>query len=509
MKTIRRSVQDILAGAFLFFVLAIAPGVSAATSELWGVHGELWNVQSRLPDFSYAGYHCGESSLPSVPPGVSVKSFGAKGDGQTDDTAAFQAALAAVTSGAIEIPPGRYVLTDILNITHAGVVLRGAGPEKTVLFFPRPLNEIKPNMTKNTGGRPTSGYSWSGGLVWFKGNLGERPLAKVIAAARRGDTALRLADARSLQVGQRIVISQHDNPDNSLAAHLYSGDPGNTGKLNGTTRTRLICRIVKMDGDEIHFDRPLRCDIELRWNPVIQNFVPTVRESGVENLAFEFPNTPYRGHFDEAGFNAVALDGVSDCWARNLRILNADSGIFVGGCFCTVQGVVLESLRKKEKGGSTGHHGFSFSGQDNLFADFDFRTQFIHDISVDGGAAGNVSAHGRGEDLCFDHHKRTDYENLFTDIDIGAGTHLWRHGGGKDLGKPCAARGTFWNLRAARPQSYPAPDFGPESINVIALQTASPSQKNPAGRWFETLPPGEIVPQDLHQAQLARRLELR
>jgi hypothetical protein len=87
--------------------------------------------------------------------------------------------------------------------------------------------------------------------------------------------------------------------------------------------------------------------------------------------------------------------------------MNADSGIFLNGCFCTAQGIVIESARKPDKNGSTGHHGFSFSGADNLFTAFDFRTQFIHDISVDGGASGNVTAGGKGVDLCLDHQKHT------------------------------------------------------------------------------------------------------
>src|SRR6185369_10706586 len=152
--------------------LGLALSANGAFSALWGRNGESWTPKSRLPDFSYAGYHCGEQPLPDLSPGVSVKTFGAKGDGRTDDTAAFLQALATVKKGAIEVPPGRYVITDILEINHSGVVLRGAGPDKTVLFFPKPLQKVKPDLGKTTTGRPTSNYSWSGGFVWFKGNLG-------------------------------------------------------------------------------------------------------------------------------------------------------------------------------------------------------------------------------------------------------------------------------------------------------------------------------------------------
>jgi hypothetical protein len=235
-----------------------------------------------------------------------------------------------------------------------------------------------------------------------------KTLASVSATAKRGDTALTVWAADQLQAGQRIQVYQHDNPDNSLATELYSGDPGNTGKLRGSAKTTFVCRVTKLTGNTIHIDRPLRCDIKREWKAQIRTFEPTVTESGVENLCFEFPNTPYRGHFTELGYNAVAMNQCSDCWARNLKIINSDSGLYLSGFFCTAQEIVIESARHPDKLGTTGHHGFTFTGCDNLFTDFDFRTQFIHDIGVDGGATGNVASKGKGVDLCFDHPGATD-----------------------------------------------------------------------------------------------------
>jgi hypothetical protein len=488
----------------------LASSLQAATSDLWGTNGELWTAASRLPDFSHAGYRCGETPLPHLPPGVSVSKFGAKGDGIADDTKAFQEALATVTNGAIEIPPGRYRITDILEIKNAGVVLRGAGPHRSILFFPKPLNDIKPNWGATTAGRRTSNYSWSGGFVWFRGNFGERPLATVAAPGKRGDYALTLTDSAKLYMGQRVEIFESDTPDNSLATELYSGDPGNTKNLEGTTHAALVCRITKIKGRRIEFDRPLRCAVEQKWHAQIRSFAPTVTESGVEDLCFEFPASPYGGHFTELGNNAVAFTGVSDCWARNLVITNADSGIFPNGMFCTIQNIVFESSRRPDPAlQCTGHHGINFEGTDNLYTGFDYRTRFVHDISVDHCAAGNVMAGGRGIDLCFDHHERANFENLFTDIDAGAGLRLWTCGGGMALGKHCGARGTFWNIRVDRPQAFPPANFGPASMNFVALQIDSPSVKDMNGRWYEAMRPNDIYPQDIHAAQLARRLKAR
>ena len=174
-------------------LLGAAVGFAAEHSALWGERGEKWNPRSRLPDFSFAGYHRGEQALPNVPPGVSVKDFGAKGDGVTDDTQAFLAAIAKVERGAIEVPAGRYRITGLLEITRSGVVLRGAGPDKTVLVCPKPLNDIKPNWGATTTGQRTSNYSWSGGFITVRGSFGSKKLTDVTVAAKRGDR-----DARQL-----------------------------------------------------------------------------------------------------------------------------------------------------------------------------------------------------------------------------------------------------------------------------------------------------------------------
>jgi hypothetical protein len=494
---------------FSALMICLVVSACAATSDLWGTNGELWSAGGRLPDFSFAGYHCGEAPLPNVPAGVSVKDFGARGDGVTDDTAAFLKAIAGA-KGAIEIPPGRYVITDILEIKRSGVVLRGAGAEKTILYFSKPLQEIRPLWSATTTGQKTSEYSWAGGLIWFKGSFGGRVLADVIAEAKRGENVLRVSTPKKFHVGQRVEIYQKDNPDNSLAVEMYSGDAGNITNLLGGSHASLVCRILKITGNEIQFDRPLRLAVKLQWHPQIRSFEPTVTESGVENLRLEFPAAPYPGHFKEMGFNGVAFSGVADCWTRNLVITNCDSGVFPNGVFCTMQDIVFETSRQPDSTlHCTGHHGFDCAGDDNLFIGFDYRQKFIHDISVEHCAGGNVIANGRGIDLCLDHHVCAPYENLFTDIDAGAGTRLWFCGGGEALGKHCAARGTFWNIRAAKPQKYPPAEFGPPSMNFIALQTASPSEKTPDGKWFEAIPPDQIFPQDLHAAQLARRLSAR
>jgi len=489
-----------------WLLMANVPASGAQHSLLWGERGEKWNPQSRLPDFSFAGYRYGEKPLPNVARGVSVKDFGAKGDGMTDDSQAFFDALEKVRSGAIEVPAGRYRITRLLEINRPNVVLRGAGPDKSILFFPTPLNDIKPNWGATTTGQRTSNYSWSGGFITVRGSFGSKKLADVNGSPQRGERLLTVSSADGLRIGQEVEVYQADTPDNSLAVHLYSGDSGPVQNLKGRARTSLVARIVAIDGLRVTLNRPLRSDVRSEWKPQLRAFMPTVTESGVENLGFEFPLTPYAGHFTELGFNPVALSGVAHCWVRNIRVVNADSGPYISGVFNTVDGLVLESTRPVDKQQCTGHHGLSLGGADNLATRFDIRTRFIHDITVSGFCSGNVVVNGRATDLALDHHRYAPHENLFTDLDAGAGTRLWKCGGGADLGKHCGARGTFWNIRAAKPFSHPPAAFGPPSMNLVALETTAVSETALDGKWFEAIKPAEIQPQNLHEAQLRRRL---
>ena len=175
-------------------------------SALWGKNGEAWSPVGRLPDFSFAGYARGERSIPDSPATHNIRDFGARGDGVTDDSAAFQRAVAAVDSGVILIPAGRYLITDIIDINKSNLVLRGEDPARTILYFPKPLNDIRPDWSKTTTGIRTSNYSWAGGFIWVKGSLGLQKLADITRPAARGATTLTLASTDGLSVGDAIAV---------------------------------------------------------------------------------------------------------------------------------------------------------------------------------------------------------------------------------------------------------------------------------------------------------------
>lgn len=475
-------------------------------SALWGEAGERWSQDGRLPDFSFAGYRRGEKPLPVLDTTHNVRDFGAVGDGEHDDSDAFLKAIAAVDAGVIFIPEGRFVITQLIVIDKPNIVLRGAGPDKTTLYFPTPLNDIVPNWGATTGGRRTSNYSWSGGFITIRGDYQSDRLADISSATRRGGNTIVVDDPAPFAVGQEVEIQVKDDEKDSLAMHLYDEDPRvGIENLKRRTKASIVTRITAIDGAQITLDRHLRFDLRPEWQPAVHRFEPTVTECGIEDLRFEYPNTPYKGHFTELGFNAFAITRASHCWVRNVHVHNADSGGFVSGVFNTVDGITFTSEREIDKGRrATGHHGMTLK-DDSVCTRFEFQCKFVHDVTVS-GSAGSVYSNGRGVDMSFDHHCRAPHGNLFTNIDVGKGGEVWRSGGGAALGAHCGARGTFWNIRAEKPMAPPGENFGPWSLNLIGVNLGLPEATDLTKRWYEHNGTEGVLPLNLHEAQLARRL---
>ncbi len=493
-------------------VLAGTPG-EGAYSRLWGEGGAGWNSDSRLPDFSFAGFERGEAPLPEFEDAVvhNVRDFGAVGDGETDDTEAFQSAIRAAENedgpAVVRVPGGEYVITGFLDIRRSRVVLRGEGPGDTTLFFPRTLTDVEPNWGATTGGRRTSNYSWSGGFLRIRGGDSGRPVSRVAEQAARGARSLTLAESGNLAPEDTVRLLMEDDDAQSLAHVLYAGEPGPIENLRGHIRTSQVFRVTGVDGNRVELDRPLRFEVREEWNPRLHTFEPAVTHSGIEGMTLKFPGGDYEGHFTELGYNGIAIDGgVAHAWVRDVHMRNPESGIFVSGRFCTVRGIRIDSERSPSDRNHVGHHAITLGGEDNLLEDFAIDGRYIHDITVSRGSFGNVLAGGRATDLNLDHHRRAPYENLFTDLDAGAGTRLWASGGGAGLGRHAAARNTYWNIRSTNPIAMPPDRFAPPQINIVGVNMDTAPVMEEEGRWIEPIDPEQLRPRNLYEAQLRHRL---
>jgi hypothetical protein len=66
-----------------------------------------------------------------------------------------------------------------------------------------------------------------------------------------------------------------------------------------------------------------------------------------------------------------------------------------------------------------------------------------------------VFASGRGVDLNMDQNREANCSNLFSNLDLGAGTRPFNSGGAGNRGAHSGAYSTFWNLRANKPLQLP------------------------------------------------------
>lgn len=489
--------------AVSFSALAIG---RAETSKLWGTAGENWSPESRLPDFSFAGYHSSRKPIPASPRSANVKDFGAKGDGETDDTEAFLTAIQTAPNGVLFIPEGKYKITQILRVTRPGIVLEGEGPDRSTLFFPLPLEKAAGPGKHNA---PSGSWSWDGGFIWFEGNNGGEHLAQVTAPARRGATTFKVNQTEPFYVGQRVRLIMV-NTDGALGRELHAGKAEASKLLIGKTLVDFSCTVTAVGLGEISVDRPIRTDVRPSWKPAFYTDLPSVEDVGIEQLTIAFPMTRYAGHHKEPGYNAILFQGVSNGWVRDVHIVNADCGVIFRSRskFCTIKRVVLRTDPGRARGAWEGHHGFEVAdlSQDNLISEFEITARVLHSISLTSMAAGNVFMKGRGTDLHFDHHRKGPYENLFTEIDAGQGSDLWMSGGDEDAGPHSGARETVWNVTAQKPQSLP--DYAIQ-MNVAGL-TGAVSRPffdlKKYDNWVEGIAPDALVPANLFESQLARRL---
>jgi len=187
-------------------------------------------------------------------------------------------------------------------------------------------------------------------------------------------------------------------------------------------------------------------EVRRKWTPEIQAFVPSVEGSGVEDLTIQFPWTPVGKHLREEGFNGIFLHGCAHCWARNVNIINPDSGIIAeASFFSTATRITLgvTKTRGNKADPYEGHIGLAGSmfSSDLIFTNFTIKGRWRHDLTARGAARVAFSG-GSGTDLNMDGHRRAPYGILFHNIRLGAGLRPFSSGGKKDSGRPFGTLGS-------------------------------------------------------------------
>ena len=495
-----------------------------------------------LGDFRHAGYRRG-GATPHPRVVAHVKHYGARGDGVTDDAPAFNAAVRAAGEaggGTVLIQPGTYRLSSPIFMHWSGVVLRGASPERTVLYFDRPLKEgYRDNWQ---AAKNQDRWSWAGGQIWvipepvlrkleaeeWLGTEGWIPGAELasVAAAPRGATDLSVSSTAGLRAGQMVLLETTNPADASLLRHL-AGDttgasaynwpakapqlvPGTSGFYPQYGTLQWPVRIQEvLDATTVRLSQPVKHDLSPAWPSVLRELGPAVTEVGVERLTIRNKVLPQTKHNQNPGSNGVHFQAAHDCWASQVRVENVDVGFGLTGAKSI-------SMTDVTVAGRASHHPFVIRMQshDNLISDFTIEPftvplgagAIVHGLNAEGLSSGNVYRSGTMAEGTFDSHRALPFENLRTDITL---VNTGGVGGSAQSGPYFGARTTNWGvtITSGRPYAVCLGDIAPRSVTV-GVQGASKDTSQlpadfPGGRAalqsLTDLAP--VRPRDLYLAQ--------
>jgi hypothetical protein len=449
-------------------------------------------IQSKtnyLPDFSYAGYHFGESQIPeSQGKIINATDFGVKANDGLDDSKALLKAVKAANAVdgdvILQLPAGTIILSEIVYIERSNFVFRGAGSgEKgTEIYCPRPmmylkdpesLAELREYLTtldkrqrepENNVDLPFSQYAWSGGFIWTQ-IPGERvksyldkyeptpnPLAKV-SSGNMGEHVINVSEVKGLKVGDIVELQlfNKEGENGEIIKDLYKGanvKPGSHHwKFPKLPIVRQQVEITKISNSKITIKTPLTIAIKPGYHAQLVEW-KYLNEVGIEHIRFTFPDIPRVAHHVEPGNNAIFLTRVFNSWVKDVTITNADSGILCEEISnVTIQDIVTD-------GPHMSHYTVTLGGVHNvLVKNLKIYNKAVHPLSFNTFATKNVYQNCEiFADALLDQHSGANHQNLFDHITVHItpdknNSYYLFGGGGAEYWKPShGPYSTFWNL---------------------------------------------------------------
>ncbi|MBD3418491.1 MAG: dockerin [Chitinivibrionales bacterium] len=221
--------------------------------------------------------------IPHYAATVNVMDFGAEADGTTDDHDAFAAAIASLPSrgGVVFIPAGTYNIGSTINLS-SGIILRGAGSDKTKLLFS--MANSSPCIEA---------------VTYQRGDWKD-----VASGFDKGSRELVLSDASEFSVGDFVEIQQDND-----ASLMYTQSTWNVSWAENSVGQILV--VESIAGNTLTVDKPLYHSYSASLNPQIrtQGFVT---HAGVEKLFVKKTVNSADGgtfHFKNAAY----------CWVREVE----------------------------------------------------------------------------------------------------------------------------------------------------------------------------------------------
>jgi len=349
--------------------------LAASPPGLWGA------ATSGIPADRLIRWRAGvEGGIPNVPTIRTLTDL--PGDGKTDAVPALQKAIdAAKGPGAIVVPAGTYVLKSPIRL-NSGIVLRGAGLDKTHLLLDVPTftradyakDPDRYNAAKRRFGinRPNLG------AIRIAGKLLSDRVVAVTGGHAAGSRRVTVASGKGLAAGQTLWIFQ-DNDHRRMG-----GGTGGSASHAPYARHAMgqLVRVTRVRGRTVDLDVPLRLTHQTKLTPRLIVLDPITR-AGLEDLHVR--------RLDRSFECILDVTYAVNCWVRRCRTEYAvRSHVAVNRSrFVTVEGNYLHHAWSYGGGGSAYGINLREGASDNLVTDNVLHT-LRHALMTKQGANGNV-----------------------------------------------------------------------------------------------------------------------
>lgn len=386
-----------------------------------------------LHDFSYAGYHLGEDSIPFITNNVvdiTQPPYNADNTGTEDVTTIIQTALDEVGiagGGVVYLPTGTYRIREqsstagadaALHMKYDSVVLRGDGPDETYIFHDQTSLRQKDIVHIRK--------AWSN----WADRIGTE--TKIRTDIIDPTKEIPVESVNGFSVGDLIIV-RNDFTTAFVTEHLMEGIWDNTW-LDGVMFIRRIDSIDE-DNNLLFIDIPTRYYLKTRDNARVYHAGPHIRECGIENLSFgnrfntktgwdeEDYSTSGTGAYDVHASHVMQFKYAENCWVRNVSTfkpdVNTEDFHVLSNCLLLnmCRNITVDSCdfqKSQYEGGGGNGYMFTLSGNDCLIKNcrandsrhnYDFKLPYSN---------GNVILNCRGENSKYssDFHMYLSMANL-------------------------------------------------------------------------------------------------
>lgn len=492
-----------------------------------------------LPDFSYAGYKHGEVAPPDVYSlgytTYNIKDY--KTDGKTDREA-FQAIINRIGTGKanaralIYFPEGEYTLhteaddvngtSQTLNLIMGGVVLKGAGRNKTFLKMAAPNQPANPSQM------------WSSPVmisIRHNGGKGLVKLAGVTQNAAKGEFSVNVDATTGIAKESWVCLKLTNNDPAVIKEELLGRTPESswTDLINNGVQIYEYHQVKSVSGNKVTFYEPLLHAVNKDYGWELCDY-PHYENVGVEDLTFvgqAKENFVHHGSWEDDGaYKPIDFVRMTNSWMRRVGFRSVSEAFTISSSAnVSAYDITIE--------GNRGHSAIRSQASSRVFigkvadrssgttdsetwnpAEYKENIGQYHSCGVSQQSIGTVIWNVTwGSDACFESHAKQPRATLF---DQCKGAFMQFREGGDIAQLPNHLDDlTFWNFEATG--SSP--------------KTKTPFQWWPSDNiWMKNLPPTiigfhgygitfdpnqvkriesggmEVQPYSLYEAQLRKRL---